>query len=104
MRAEFSDATTTISEALRHARQRHAGLENEARLLCDLSYVQLRAGLRDRGRTTAEEAAAVARRRGAKIWLAYAEWLTGGPASPAFKTLVAETGADLLTRLPATHL
>jgi adenylate cyclase len=104
MRAELSDATATISDALRQARQRKAGLENEARLLCDLAYVQLRAGLRDRGRETAEEAASVARRRGAKIWLAYAEWLTGGPTSPVFKQLVAETGAELLMRLPATHL
>ena len=70
-------------------------------MLADLAYVQLRAGLADRGRATAEEAAAVARRRGAKVWLAYAEWLIGGPKSPAFKSLLAETGAELLAHLPS---
>ena len=79
MRGEYSAATMTLSEALRYARQRNAGLENEARMLADLSYVQLRAGLVDRARETAEEAAIVARRRGAKVWLAYAEWLMSGP-------------------------
>ena len=101
MRGEFSEATTTLSETLREARRRKAGLENEARMLGDLAYVQLLAGLSERGRATAEEAAAVARRRGAKIWLAYAEWLIGGPTSPAFKDLLAETGAELLARLPS---
>jgi adenylate cyclase len=43
----------------------------------------------------------VARRRGAKVWQAYAEWVIGGPSAPAFKALLAETGADLLARLPA---
>ena len=101
MRGAYSEATTTLSDALRLARQRQAGLENEARMLADLAYVQLRAGLADRGRATAEEAAAVARRRGAKVWLAYAEWLIGGPKSPAFKSLLAETGAELLAHLPS---
>ena len=103
MRGEFSEATMTLSDALRLARQRQAGLENEARMLCDLAYVQLQAGLADRARATAEEAAAVARRRGAKVWLAYAEWLIGGPTSPAFKSLLAETGAQLLAHLPSPH-
>lgn len=103
MRGEYSEATTTLSDALRLARQRQAGLENEARMLCDLAYVQLRAGLADRARATAEEAAAVARRRGAKVWLAYAEWLIGGPTSPAFKSLLAETDAHLLAHLPPPH-
>jgi adenylate cyclase len=103
MRGEYSEATTTLSDALRLARQRQAGLENEARMLCDLAYVQLRAGLADRARVTAEEAAAVARRRGAKVWLAYAEWLIGGPTSAAFRSLQTETGAELLAHLPSPH-
>ena len=41
---------------------------------------------------TAEEAAAVARRRGAGIALTYAEWLLNGPSSPLFKQLCEETG------------
>ena len=69
------------------------------RLLADLAHVQLRAGLIDRARDTAEEAAAVARRRGAKVWLAYSEWLIGGPASASFNSLVVTTGAELLRRL-----
>lgn len=96
---ELSEATTTIGEALRFARTRHAGMENEARMLADLAWVQLRAGLVDRARITAEEAAAVARQRGAKVWLAYAEWLLAGPSTPAFKALLAETGAGLLSTL-----
>ena len=72
-------------------------------MLGDLAFVQLSAGLEDRGRATAAEASAVARRRGAKVWQAYAEWLLGGPDAPAFRTLVQETGAELLIRLPPLH-
>jgi adenylate cyclase len=100
---ELSEATTTISEALRFARTRHAGMENEARMLADLAWVQLRAGLHDRARATAEEAAAVARQRGARIWQAYAEWLLAGPSAPAFRALLAETGAELLAGLKSPH-
>jgi class 3 adenylate cyclase len=99
LRGEYSEAATTLSEALRFSRRRHAGLDNEARMLADLAYVQMRAGLGARARATAEEAATVARRRGAKLWLAYAEWLIGGPQSLAFNQLVQETGAELLTSL-----
>ncbi len=100
MRGDYAGATTTLSEALAYARQRNAGLENEARLLADLAHVQLRAGLAERARATAEAAAAMARRRGAKVWLAYAEWLIGGPEAPAFTALIEATGANLLKRLP----
>ena len=96
---EHSEATTTIGEALRFAREHHAGMENEARMLADLAWVQLRAGLTDRAQATAEEAAAVARKRGAKIWQAYAEWVLVGPETPTFRTLLAETGAELLSGL-----
>jgi adenylate cyclase len=99
MRGEFDAAATALSETLAYARQRNAGLENEARLLGDLAYAQLAAGLAERARDTAAEAAAVARRRGAKVWLAYAEWLIGGPRSPSFTALMASTGAVLLQRL-----
>lgn len=102
MRGEYSEATTTLSDALRFARQRHAGLENEPRMLCDLAYVQLKAGLTDRAHTTAEEAATIARRRGAKVWLAYAMWLRSGPEDRTFKRLVEESGASLLMGLPRT--
>jgi adenylate cyclase len=57
-----------------------------------------------RARATAEEAATVARRRGAKVWLAYAELLIGGPQSPTFAELVNLTGAKLLQRLPYPRL
>jgi adenylate cyclase len=99
LRGEYSEAATTLSEVLRFARQRHAGLDNEARMLADLAYVQMHAGLGARARATAEEAAMVARRRGAKLWLAYAELLIGGPQSLAFKQLAQETGAELLKSL-----
>ena len=52
-----------------------------------------------RAEATAEEAAQAARRRGAKIWLAYAEGITGGPESAVFKRLIDETGARLLAGL-----
>jgi len=93
--ADYTGAAGLLTEALRFARQRRAGLENEARMLCDLAWVQRRAGLADRARDTAEEAASVARRRGASIALAYAEWLLNGQ-SPAFRQLVDASGARLL--------
>lgn len=99
MEGDFSQAATTIGDTLRFARQHHAGLENEARMLADLAWVQWRAGLQERARTTAEEAASVARRRGAKVWLAYAEWLIAGPDSATFRELIEETGAELLARV-----
>ena len=99
---DYSAATAMLTEALRLARQRHAGLENEARMLCDLAWVQQRAGLNERARVTAEEAAAVARRRGARIALTYAEWLLNGADSRLFKQLCEETGAQLLARLAST--
>src|SRR5262249_49973653 len=90
--------TTMLVEALHFARQRRAGLENEARMLCDLAWVQRRAGLAERARVTADEAAAVARRRDARIWQAYAEWLwQGGRAH--FGALVDEPGARRLAGL-----
>ena len=97
---KHAEATRMLSENLTYARQRNAGLDIEARLLADLAYVQLCAGLVARARATAEEAAAVARRRGAKVWFAYAELLIGGPQSPTFSKLVNMTGAKLLQRLP----
>lgn len=97
----LSQAATTLDDALRFARQRRAGLENEARMLGDLAWVQLRAGLADRARITAEEAATVARRRGAKIWEAYAEVLLRGTANPAVRKLIDETGARVLEGLRA---
>ena len=39
------------------------------------------------------------RKTGAKVWLAYSEWLIGGPASASFNSLVVTTGAELLRRL-----
>ena len=93
--ADYTGAAGLLTEALRYARQRRAGLENEARMLCDLAWVQQRAGLDDRARATAEEAASVARRRGATIALAYAEWLLNGDG-PAFRKLVEDSGARLL--------
>lgn len=99
MNGGYSEATTLLSDTLRFARQRNAGLENEARMLADLAWVQMQAGLPDRAAATAEEAAQAARRRGAKIWLAYAEWITGGAESAVFRRLIDETGARLLSGL-----
>lgn len=99
---DFSEAATTLDDAVRFARQRRAGLENEARMLGDLAWVQLQAGLTDRARLTAEEAAAVARRRGAKIWEAYAEALLHGVAHPLVRRLIDETDAHILDTLRAS--
>jgi hypothetical protein len=68
-------------------------------MLADLAYAQLRLGLHDSARLTADEAISVARRRGTKIMQAYAEWVKGGPTQPVFQKLVAETGAALLLKL-----
>jgi class 3 adenylate cyclase/tetratricopeptide (TPR) repeat protein len=100
LRGEHEAAVVTLTEALAYARRRQAGLENEARLLADLAHVLMRAGQIERAATVADEAAAVARRRGAKVWLTYTEWLKGGPDSPAFAELVETTGAALLKGLP----
>jgi adenylate cyclase len=99
LRGEHEAAVRTLSETLAYARRRHAGLENEARLLADLAHALMRAGQTERAAMVAEEAAAVARRRGAKVWLTYAEWLKGGARSAAFADLVEATGAALFKGL-----
>lgn len=99
LRGEYEAAAATLTETLAYARRRHAGLENEARLLADLAYALMHAGQVERAHAAAEEAVAVARRRGAKLWLAYAEWVKGGPQSPAFVELAEATGAALLKGL-----
>jgi adenylate cyclase len=99
LRGEHEAAVRTLTEALAYARRRQAGLENEARLLADQAHALMRAGQTGRAAAVADEAAAVARRRGAKVWLAYTEWLKGGPRSPAFIEQVEATGAALLNRL-----
>jgi adenylate cyclase len=101
LRGKHEAAVRTLTEALAYARRRQAGLENEARLLADLAHALMCAGHVERVAAAVDEAAAVARRRGAKVWLAYTEWLKGGPQSPAFVELVKETGAALLKGL--TH-
>ena len=100
LRGEHEAAARTLTETLAYARRRHAGLENEARLLADLAHALMCAGHLERAATVADEAAAVARRRGAKVWLTYTEWLKGGARSPAFVELVEATGAALLKGLP----
>jgi class 3 adenylate cyclase/tetratricopeptide (TPR) repeat protein len=99
MRAEYSRAAETLTNALEIIRRGNTLLQ-ETRILGDLAYAQLRMGLKAQARSTAEEAASTARRRGAKVWLAYAEWVIAGPSSPIFRKLMAETGAELLMRLP----
>lgn len=101
LRGEHEAAARTLTKTLAYARLRHAGLENEARLLADLAHALMRAGQTERAAAVVDEAGAVARRRGAKVWLAYTEWLKGGPHSPAFMELVEATGAALLKGL--TH-
>jgi adenylate cyclase len=100
LRREYAAAAGTMTDNLAYARQRNAGLDNEPRMLADLAYVQLCAGLVARSRETAEEAASVARRRGAQVWLAYAHLLIDGPNSPSFAELADATGAKLLRRIP----
>jgi tetratricopeptide (TPR) repeat protein len=100
LRGEHEAAARTLTETLADARRRHAGLENEARLLADLAHALMRAGQIERAAAVADEAAEVARRHSAKVWLAYTEWLKGGPNSPAFVGLVEATGAALLKGLP----
>jgi tetratricopeptide (TPR) repeat protein len=97
MRDEYSLAAETLTTALEEMHRR--GETKQPRTLTDLAYAQLRMGLNAQARTTAEEAIALAQRRGLKAMHAYAEWVIGGPAAPAFKELVAETGANLLLRL-----
>lgn len=74
LRGEHDAAARTLTEILDYARRRHAGLENEARLLADLAHALMCAGLIERATSAADEAATVARRLGAKVWLTYTEW------------------------------
>jgi adenylate cyclase len=97
LRGNNKKAIAVLSDVL--ASMRTLGLEGEAAIRCHLAHAQLRAGSFDASRKTAEEAADLARRRGSKVWLAYAEWLLGGPNSPTFRKLVKETGAEHFTRL-----
>jgi adenylate cyclase len=99
MRGNYAKAMAMFDDALHSNRQRKGGRETEAMILGHLAHAQMRAGLLDRALGTAEEAADVARRRGTKVSLAYAEWLLNGPASPTFTKLIEETGARHLIRL-----
>ena len=99
LRGDYAEAMAMFGDALRIVRDSKSGLEGEAAVLCHLAHVQLRAGLFDIARATAEEAADVAQRYGNKIWLTYAEWVLGGPTSPTFRKLLMETGAEHLMRL-----
>jgi class 3 adenylate cyclase/tetratricopeptide (TPR) repeat protein len=99
LRGDYPKAMAMFGNALRIVRDSKSGLEGEAAILCHLAHVQLRAGLFDTARATAEEAADVARRYGRRIWLTYAEWVLGGPTSPDFRKLIKETGAEHLLRL-----
>jgi class 3 adenylate cyclase/tetratricopeptide (TPR) repeat protein len=94
---EYRKAMAMFGDALRI--MRNPGLEGEAAIRCHLAHAQLRAGLFDASRATAEEAADLAERHGNKIWLTYAEWLLEGPSSPIFAKLVKETGAEHFVRL-----
>src|SRR4029434_9335738 len=76
LRGNNKKAIAVLSDVL--ASMRTLGLEGEAAIRCHLAHAQLRAGSFDASRKTAEEAADLARRRGSKVWLAYAEWLLGG--------------------------
>jgi adenylate cyclase len=76
-----------------------SGFEGVSVILCHLAHAQLRAGLYDASRATAEEAANLASRYGNRVWLAFAEWLLSGPNSPVFRKLIKETDAKHLLRL-----
>jgi adenylate cyclase len=100
MRGNYVKAMAMFDDALHSNRQRKGGRETEAMILGHLAHAQMRAGLFGRALGTAEEAADVARRRGHKVSLAYAEWLLNGPASPTFTKPIEETGAQHLMQLP----
>jgi class 3 adenylate cyclase/tetratricopeptide (TPR) repeat protein len=63
----LTSAIEDLSEALRFARSRKAGLENEPRILADLANAYRLDGDRARASTTAEEAIRVATERHARI-------------------------------------
>ncbi|MFO1161278.1 MAG: adenylate/guanylate cyclase domain-containing protein [Reyranellaceae bacterium] len=93
MRADCVGAIDAFESAVRSCRQAEEALEAEALFLGHLAHEQMRAGQIDLAMATAREASDVARRRGNKIWQAYAEWIMGGPDAPEFLRLVKETKA-----------
>jgi class 3 adenylate cyclase/tetratricopeptide (TPR) repeat protein len=97
LRGDNKKAMAMFGDVLQN--MRNPGLEGEAAIRCHLAHAQLRAGLFEASRATAQEAADLAQRHENKIWLAYAEWLLEGPTSPTFRNLVKETGAEHFMRL-----
>jgi adenylate cyclase len=104
---EWSQGAAALEQALDIARETRTGLNDEGRLLAGLAQARLGLGDNSRARTTADEAVAVARRRGTKYFecrahLARAQVLlrTEGAAANAdiqaalreAQTLVEETG------------
>jgi hypothetical protein len=94
---DHGKAMAILSHVLQNVR--NPGLEGVAIILCHLAHAQLRAGLLDASRATAEQAGDLARRHGHKISLAYAEWLLEGPNSRILRILIKETGAEHYMRL-----
>jgi len=97
LRREHGKAMAIFSHVFQNIR--NPGLEGVAIVLCHLAHAQLRAGLLDASRVTAEQAADLARRYGHKVSLTYAVWLLEGPNSPTFRKLIKETGAEHYVRL-----
>ena len=115
----LTSAIEDLSEALRFARSRKAGLENEPRILADLANAYRMDGDRARASTTAEEAIRVATERHARIPECLARIVRGqlllgaagedGKAEGAreierAKALMQETGAVLFKRFVAADM
>jgi len=97
LRGDHGKAMAILSHVFQNIR--NPGLEGVAIILCHFAHAQLRAGLMDASRATAEQAGDLARRYGHKISSAYAEWLLEGPNSPILRKLIKETGAEHYLRL-----
>jgi adenylate cyclase len=112
----LTSAIEDLSEALRFARSRKAGLENEPRILADLANAYRMDGDRARASATAEEAIRVATERHARIpeFLARIvrgqlllcaageqERAEGASEIERAKALMQETGATLFGRFLA---
>jgi tetratricopeptide (TPR) repeat protein len=93
---EWSQAIDVLKWALSIARETHTGLQREAHLVADLAQAYLGLGDNSGARTTADEAVAVARRRGTKHFECLAQLAR---ARVLLRTEGAAASGEILTAL-----
>jgi tetratricopeptide (TPR) repeat protein len=101
LRNEWSDAKRCAEEALAIAREQHAALEGEARVLATIAEAQLGEGNLAQARQIASEAIDTAERRGTYFWEIFARLALARALLAADGTSAAEVVGEHLTRAGA---